>query len=99
MMRTGDSPHSLCGVRLNYWDKKMIIYVGEGAETWTLNKPTPVVVTDTQFSRIESGQKVYTVVPDWAERSPIPCNCVACTTARQKTHLIIQAQTQTKDKP
>lgn len=75
----------------------MIIYVGDGGETWTLNKPTAVVVTDTQLSRIESGQKVYTVVPDWAEHSPIPCNCVACTTARQKTRLIIQAQTQAKE--
>ena len=38
-----------------------------------------------QLTRIESGEKVYQVVPDWAEQSEKPeplCNCMQCTRKR-----------------
>ena len=45
----------------------MIIYVLDDGETYTLTAPTPVVVTTDQLDRIEGGEKVYQVVPDWDE--------------------------------
>ena len=49
----------------------MIIYVLDDGETWTLTEPTAVTVTPTQLTRIEGGEKVYSVVPDWSD-SPEP---------------------------
>ena len=43
----------------------MIIYVLDDGETYTVTQPTPVVVTTDQLDRIEGGEKVYQVVPDW----------------------------------
>tara|TARA_Y100001973_G_C5176028_1_gene321981 strand:+ start:1116 stop:1400 length:285 start_codon:yes stop_codon:yes gene_type:complete len=49
----------------------MIIYVLDDGETWTLSEPTAVAITDEQLTRIEGGEKVYSVVPNWSE-SPEP---------------------------
>ena len=46
----------------------MIIYVLDDGETWTLSEPTAVTITDEQLTRIEGGEKVYHVVPDWDEQ-------------------------------
>ena len=46
----------------------MIIFVLDDGETWTLTEPTPVPVTAEQLARIEGGEKVYRVVPDWDEQ-------------------------------
>ena len=43
----------------------MIIYVLDDGETFTMTEPTPIAVTDEQLTRIEGGEKVYNVVPDW----------------------------------
>jgi|TARA_R110000824_G_scaffold373638_1_gene564019 hypothetical protein len=42
-----------------------LIYVLEDGETYTSEKPRPVRVTKEQLERIEAGEKVYHVVPDW----------------------------------
>jgi hypothetical protein len=68
----------------------MIIYVLDDGETFTLTEPTPVAVTPEQLTRIESGETVYQVVPDWAERTDPLCNCVQCTTARTATGTVDQ---------
>mgnify|MGYP003115366219 CR=1 FL=1 len=49
-------------------DEVMLIYVLDDGETWTLTEPTPVPVTAEQLARIEGGEKVYRVVPDWDEQ-------------------------------
>jgi hypothetical protein len=46
----------------------MLIYVLDDGETWTLSEPTALAVTDEQLTRIEQGEKVYNVVPDWDDR-------------------------------
>jgi len=74
----------------------MIIYVLDDGETYTLTEPTPVAVTLEQLDRIEGGEKVYQVIPDWDKLSP-PCNCVTCTKERQQNYLIIRAQNQAKE--
>tara|TARA_Y100001973_G_C5191136_1_gene331085 strand:+ start:2119 stop:2313 length:195 start_codon:yes stop_codon:yes gene_type:complete len=43
----------------------MIIFVLDDGETFTLSEPTPVVVTPEQLTRIEGGEKIYNVVPNW----------------------------------
>ncbi len=75
----------------------MIIYVLDDGERYTLSKPTPIAVTDEQLTLIESGKKVYEVIPNWARHTSI-CNCIKCTTARQQSRLIIKAQTQTQER-
>ena len=49
----------------------MLIYVLDDGETWTISEPTPVAVTPEQLTRIEDGEKVYNVVPNWSD-SPEP---------------------------
>ena len=73
----------------------MIIYVMHGGETWTLNKPTPIVVTPEQLTRIEAGEKIYNLIPDWDKLVP-PCNCVTCTKERRANYLTIKAQKEAK---
>lgn len=70
----------------------MLIYVLDDGETWTLTKPTPIAVTPEQLTRIEADGNVYNAVPDWAERSEPPCNCVKCTSLRTANRKIIEAQ-------
>ena len=70
----------------------MLIYVLDDGETYTISEPTPVAVTPEQLTRIEGGEKVYQVVPDWADRPESPCNCVQCTTARTASRKIVEAQ-------
>ncbi len=60
----------------------MIIYVLDDGETWTLEEPTAVTITDEQLTRIEGGEKFYHVVPDWDERPDPMCSCMKCTQAR-----------------
>ena len=55
----------------------MIIFVLDDGETWTLSEPTLVVVTDEELTRIEGGEKVYRVVPDWMEPNNYAL-CVHC---------------------
>lgn len=43
----------------------MKLFVLDDGETWTLSQPTTVLVTPEQLTRIEGGEKVYSVVPDW----------------------------------
>mgnify|MGYP003154622824 CR=1 FL=1 len=74
----------------------MIIYVLDDGETYTTAEPTPVAVTPAQLTRIEGGEKVYQVLPDWDRLHP-PCNCTKCTAERQQTYLIIKAQNQAKE--
>jgi len=74
----------------------MIIYVLDDGETYTLAEPTPVAVTLEQLDRIEGGEKVYQVIPEWDKLSP-PCNCIICTTERANNYFIIQAQNQAKE--
>jgi|TARA_R110001592_G_scaffold55303_7_gene169150 hypothetical protein len=69
----------------------MIIYVLDDGETWTISEPTPVAVTPEQLDRIEGGEKVYQVLPDWDRLHP-PCSCKACTADRQANYLIVKAQ-------
>ena len=69
----------------------MIIYILDDGETWTMSEPTPISVTPEQLTRIEGGEKVYNVFPDWDKLNP-PCNCVKCTQERTETRMIIQAQ-------
>ena len=75
----------------------MIIYVLDDGETYTLTEPTPVAVTPEQLTRIESGEKVYQVVPDWADRPEPSCNCVQCTAARTASRKIVEAQNEADD--
>lgn len=78
----------------------MIIYVLDDGETYTLSEPTPVPITPDQLTRIEAGEKVYNVIPDWDEhyilgdpqRRPSACNCMNCTTKRWNTYQLIKAQ-------
>ena len=74
----------------------MIIYVLDDGETYTLAEPTPVAVTPEQLNRIEGGEKVYQVLPDWDKLLP-PCNCMTCTNERAQNYLIIKAQNQAKE--
>ena len=61
----------------------MLIYVFDDGETWQMDKPIKVPVNDEQLTRIEGGEKVSQVVPDWDVPCEIMwCNCVKCTTAR-----------------
>lgn len=63
----------------------MMIFVLDDGETYTLAEPVEVVVTPEQLTRIEGGEKVYQVVPDWHEQSEKPgplCNCMKCTKER-----------------
>jgi hypothetical protein len=69
----------------------MIIYVLDDGETWTIDEPTPVAVTPEQLSRIEGGEKVYQVLPDWDRLHP-PCSCKTCTAERKANYLIVKAQ-------
>ena len=69
----------------------MIIYVLDDGETYTISEPTPVSVTPEQLTRIEGGEKVYQVMPDWDKLHP-PCNCAKCTQERTETRMIIEAQ-------
>lgn len=75
----------------------MLIYVLDDGETYTLDNPTPVAVTPEQLTRIEGGEKIYQVVPDWDEKPELACSCISCTRTRTQTRLIVQAQNQTKD--
>ncbi len=45
----------------------MLIYVLNDGETWTKTEPTTVVVSAEELARIEDGEKVYDVVPNWAD--------------------------------
>ena len=74
----------------------MLIYVLDDGETWTLSEPTAVAITPEQLDRIEGGEKVYQVIPDWDDLNPT-CNCITCTKERQQNYLIIQAQNQAKE--
>tara|TARA_R110000787_G_scaffold47264_2_gene114490 strand:+ start:1903 stop:2199 length:297 start_codon:yes stop_codon:yes gene_type:complete len=69
----------------------MIIFVLDDGETYTISEPTPVAVTPEQLTRIEGGEKVYSVVPDWADRPEPPCNCVRCTEERTASRDIVDA--------
>jgi len=46
-------------------NKTTTIYVLEDGETYTAEEPTPVRVTKAQLQRIEGGEKVHNVIPDW----------------------------------
>lgn len=74
----------------------MIIYVLDDGETYTISEPTPVAVTPEQLTRIESGEKVYQVIPDWDKLHP-PCNCVKCTADRAASRKIVDAQNEADD--
>tara|TARA_Y100000034_G_scaffold116062_1_gene153917 strand:+ start:911 stop:1276 length:366 start_codon:yes stop_codon:yes gene_type:complete len=41
------------------------IYVHDDGETWTMEEPVGVQVTDEQLERIEGGEEVHSVVLDW----------------------------------
>jgi hypothetical protein len=69
----------------------MIIYVLDDGETYTLSEPTPVAVTLEQLNRIEGGEKIYQVIPDWDKLLP-PCNCMTCTKERWDNYHLIKAQ-------
>ncbi len=71
----------------------MIIYVLDDGETYTLAKPIEIAVTPEQLTRIESGEKVYQVVPDWADRHLPLCNCITCTKQRWDSYHLLKAQT------
>ena len=74
----------------------MIIYVLDDGETWTMTKPTPVAVTPEQLTRIERGEKIYDLIPDWDKLNP-PCNCKVCTKERWDNHQLILAQKRAKE--
>jgi len=47
-------------------DKRMhTIYVLDDGETYSGRPTVPVEVTQSELERIEGGEKVYIVVPDW----------------------------------
>jgi hypothetical protein len=73
------------------WRPSMIIYILDDGETWTMSEPTPISVTPEQLTRIEGGEKVYQVVPDW-DKLHQACSCLKCTQERQENYLIIKAQ-------
>ena len=75
----------------------MMIYVLDDGETFTTTEPTPVAVTIDELDRIEGGEKVYQVVPDWAERPALPCSCVKCTSLRTASRKIVAAQNASLD--
>ena len=70
----------------------MIIYVLDDGETWTINDPTPIAVTDDQLSRLQDGEKLYHVIPNWHEQPNYPCSCRSCTSDRKANYLIVKAQ-------
>ena len=73
----------------------MIMFVLDDGETYTLSEPIRLAVTPEQLTRIEGGEKVYQVVPDW-DNLPPPCNCVTCTEERRANYLTIKAQKEAK---
>ena len=75
----------------------MIIYVLDDGETYTLEEPTAIVVTQDQLDQIEGGTKVYQVIPTWDEQPPYLCNCIKCTQERWDNHQLITAQNNAKD--
>ena len=75
----------------------MLMYVLDDGETYTLSEPIRLAVTPEQLTRIEGGEKIYQVVPDWADRPALPCNCIPCTKERTHNYLIIKAQNQAKE--
>ena len=46
---------------------KIEIWVLEDGETYTTEEPIKVTVTKESMQRIEGGEKVYNVVPEWVE--------------------------------
>jgi hypothetical protein len=70
----------------------MIIYVLDDGETYTLAKPIELAVTPEQLTRIEGGEKVYNVLPDWHFGVPAPCHCKVCTKERWDNHQLLKAQ-------
>ena len=75
----------------------MIIFVLDDGETWTLSEPTAVSITTEQLTRLEDGEKLYHVVPDWDECEDHWCNCVKCTAARTASGDIVAAQNEADD--
>jgi hypothetical protein len=75
----------------------MIMFVLDDGETYTLSEPIRLAVTPEQLTRIEGGEKVYQVVPDWADRPEPACNCVRCTTERAESRKIVEAQSEAED--
>ena len=53
-------------------NKTTTIYVLEDGETYTAEEPTPVRVTKEQLERIEAGEKVYNVIPNWDAKGRDP---------------------------
>ena len=74
----------------------MLIYVLDDGETWTLSEPTAVAITPEQLTRIEGGEKIYNLIPDWDKLVP-PCNCVTCTKERRANYLTIKAQKEAQE--
>tara|TARA_Y100001963_G_C6793579_1_gene457178 strand:- start:15546 stop:15776 length:231 start_codon:yes stop_codon:yes gene_type:complete len=70
----------------------MIIYVLDDGETYTLSEPTPLAVTTNQLNRIEGGEKVYNVLPNWDAQPDHLCNCMKCTKKRWDNYHLIKAQ-------
>lgn len=58
-------------------DDMMTIYVLEDGETYSGEPAIPVEVTPEQLERIQGGEKVYNVVPDWMEPNDYAL-CVHC---------------------
>ena len=48
-------------------DLRYEIWVLEDGETYTVEEPIKVTVTKESMRRIEEGEKVYNVVPEWVE--------------------------------
>jgi hypothetical protein len=46
----------------------VVIYVLEDGETYSGEPTVAVEVTSDQLDRIEGGEKVYNVIPDWDRR-------------------------------
>ncbi len=45
-----------------------VIYVLEDGETYSGEPAVALPVSGDELARIESGEKIYNVVPDWATR-------------------------------